>query len=188
MLVSDHPRLDGHTLKVLATHPLRTRLLGRLRTGGPATATTLARDLDTNSGATSYHLRRLAEVDLVTELPDGRGRERWWQATHQIHDWFASDLAGDEEGEDAVLLLRAEHWRLFTEQAEHWMAHEREWSPRWRDLAGAGDVQVRLGPESLAALQEEVYAVLERYMGRGPEEGAPPVNVWMHWLPEGEPS
>src|ERR1035438_7930537 len=48
--------LDSTALAVLA-HPLRSRLLDELRISGPATATTLAAALHTNSGATSYHLR-----------------------------------------------------------------------------------------------------------------------------------
>ena len=54
-------RLDTTSVKVLA-HPLRSRLLGALRLGGPATATALAARLATNSGAASYHLRRMAEA------------------------------------------------------------------------------------------------------------------------------
>ena len=49
----------------MLAHPLRSRLLDELRLSGPATATTLAAVLHTNSGATSYHLRKLAEVALV---------------------------------------------------------------------------------------------------------------------------
>jgi len=56
--------LDARQIRVLA-HPLRFRLLGRLRLDGPATATGLARALETNTGATSYHLRQLADVGLV---------------------------------------------------------------------------------------------------------------------------
>ena len=53
--------LTPESLRVLA-HPLRSRLLAQLRMGGPATATDLAAKLDTNSGATSYHLRKLESV------------------------------------------------------------------------------------------------------------------------------
>jgi DNA-binding transcriptional ArsR family regulator len=68
------------TLKALA-HPLRQRILRQLRHSGEATATTLAAALGENTGATSYHLRRLAEYGLVEEVPGhGRGRERWWRA------------------------------------------------------------------------------------------------------------
>ena len=66
-------RLDSAALKVLA-HPLRSRLLGSLRIGGPATATDLAAALGTNSGATSYHLRKLEAVGLVSRHRRGRGQ------------------------------------------------------------------------------------------------------------------
>ena len=62
-------RPDSRQLRVLA-HPLRSRLLGALRHGGPATATALAARLGTNSGATSYHLRQLAEAGLVEDDPE----------------------------------------------------------------------------------------------------------------------
>ncbi len=56
--------LDATAIKVLA-HPLRSRLLSLLRSAGPATATSLANRIGTNTGATSYHLRKLAGVGLV---------------------------------------------------------------------------------------------------------------------------
>ena len=92
-----YPRLDPTALKVLA-HPLRSRLLGELRLNGPATATTLANVLGTNTGATSYHLRKLASVGLVEETGEGKGRERWWRPTHEMHSWFTSDLDEDPDG------------------------------------------------------------------------------------------
>ncbi|HUG84474.1 MAG TPA: helix-turn-helix domain-containing protein, partial [Euzebya sp.] len=77
--------LDAKQLTTLA-HPLRSRLLTALRQEGPATATPLAKRLGTNSGTTSYHLRKLAEVGLVTDAPDeGDGRDRWWQAASRGH-------------------------------------------------------------------------------------------------------
>src|SRR4051812_49756154 len=69
-------------------HPLRARLLTALRMNGGATATALARELGTNTGATSYHLRKLASVGLVEETEGGRGKERWWRAEiGRAHVW-----------------------------------------------------------------------------------------------------
>jgi DNA-binding transcriptional ArsR family regulator len=74
---------DVEELRALA-HPMRQRILGRLRDSGPATSTTLARDLGENSGIMSYHLRLLAEHDFVREVAGrGQGRERWWEASPQ---------------------------------------------------------------------------------------------------------
>ena len=70
---------DVEELRTLA-HPMRQRILRRLHQAGPATSTTLARDLGENSGIMSYHLRLLAEHDFVREVTGrGQGRERWWQ-------------------------------------------------------------------------------------------------------------
>ena len=71
---------DAAELRALR-HPLRRRMLQTLRRNGPATATALARALGENTGATSYHLRQLAEHGFVEDDPDrGHGRERWWRA------------------------------------------------------------------------------------------------------------
>jgi DNA-binding transcriptional ArsR family regulator len=76
-----HEVRDVEALRVLA-HPMRQRILRYLRRAGPATSTTLARDLGENSGIMSYHLRQLAEHGFVQEIAGhGRGRERWWQVT-----------------------------------------------------------------------------------------------------------
>ena len=67
---------DIGMLKALA-HPRRQAIMQRLSVHGPATSTTLARDLGWNTGATSYHLRELAKYGLVEELPDrAHGREQ----------------------------------------------------------------------------------------------------------------
>lgn len=70
---------DAAELRALR-HPLRRRMLQTLGRSGPATATALARALGENTGATSYHLRRLAEHGFVEDDPErGQGRERWWR-------------------------------------------------------------------------------------------------------------
>jgi DNA-binding transcriptional ArsR family regulator len=71
---------DVEALRVLA-HPMRQRILRYLRQTGPATSTSLAKELGENSGIMSYHLRQLAEYGFVQDVPDrGQGRERWWRA------------------------------------------------------------------------------------------------------------
>jgi len=75
-----HEVREVEAMRVLA-HPTRQRILRYLRQAGPATSTTLAREMGENSGIMSYHLRQLAEYGFVQEIPErGQGRERWWQA------------------------------------------------------------------------------------------------------------
>lgn len=92
--------LDARNLRGLA-HPLRLRMLGLLREGGPATATQLAARLGESSAATSYHLRQLAEYGFVVEDEGrGTGRERWWRAAHRS-SYF--ELSGEEDDEARLL-------------------------------------------------------------------------------------
>ena len=78
---------------------------------GPATATALAATLGTNTGATSYHLRKLAAVGLVEETGEGRGRERWWRAATEMHGWTERDVADDPDGRAASDWLRRHYLR-----------------------------------------------------------------------------
>ena len=129
-------RLDATALKVLA-HPLRSRLLSRLRQGGPATATDLAAELRTNSGATSYHLRRLEAVGLVSDTGDGEGKRRLWRAATDSHQYEPSDFEGDEDAETALNWLVRDYTRHFSEKFEAWLDVESTW-PVGRSVCPSG--------------------------------------------------
>lgn len=161
-------RLDTASLKVLA-HPLRSRLLSTLRRGGPATATTLAAALGTNSGATSYHLRKLESVGLVTDTGEGEGKRRLWRASTDSHQYEPSDFTGDEDAETALNWLVRDYTRHFAEQFERWLDVESTWPPEWRDAAGMSDSFVIATPEQVEQLKAEVDELLTRYrrVGQG---------------------
>ena len=133
--------LDNRQVRVLA-HPLRMRLLGSLRVDGPATATTLAELLGTNTGATSYHLRQLAEVGLVAEDPDrGTGRQRWWQAAHDVSHFDPTDFDDDPDARAAVAVdPGATRCGCWSSLAERWLAAQHDQSPAWRDAFGMSDL------------------------------------------------
>jgi DNA-binding transcriptional ArsR family regulator len=176
-------RLDARALRVLA-HPLRSRLLTALRLDGPATATTLAGALATNTGATSYHLRRLASVGLVEETDAGRGRERWWRASSTAHSWTERDVAGDPDGEAASDWLRRSYLRTFVEGSERWLAVQRDWPIEWREAADWGDALVRVTPAQLVALRDEMQAVLTRFRDPTPDDpAAEAVAVYVQAIP-----
>lgn len=180
-----YTRLDAHALRVLA-HPLRARLLSELRLGGAATATSLAVALDTNTGATSYHLRKLAEVGLVEEAEGGRGRERIWQSAHEMHSWFAGDLSGDSDSEAASAWLQGEAMRQFQESADWWLETQTEWSGEWRDAAGASDYLLDLSAGQLAEMMQALYAVIERYRTAEPGDGAARIFFYLHAFPQSD--
>jgi predicted ArsR family transcriptional regulator len=89
---------DATALRALS-HPVRLRILGLLRIDGPTTATALATRLRLNSGATSYHLRQLAQHGfIVDDDTQGNGRERWWRAAHQSTRTGPEAEESDETG------------------------------------------------------------------------------------------
>jgi len=161
-------RLDAEAVKTLA-HPLRSRLLSALRTGGPATATDLASALATNSGATSYHLRRLESVGLVTDTGDGEGKRRLWRASTESHQWEDGDFVGDEDAETALSWLQRDYSRHLAERYERWLDARDSWPLEWREALGMNDSYVIATAEQLAALNAELDEVVARYrrVGQG---------------------
>ena len=68
---------------------------------GPSTASRLGRLVGESSGATSYHLRQLAEYGFVEEVEgQGTARERWWRARHRMTSWEAADVLAQEGGSE----------------------------------------------------------------------------------------
>lgn len=168
----------------MLAHPLRSRLLSALRSGGPATATTLAEALGTNTGATSYHLRKLAAVGLVTETGEGRGRERWWRAATRSHSWTERGVAADPDAQAAADWLRRHYFQMFAERYSAWLDAESSWPLEWRDAAGGTDDLLHLTHEQLHQLQRDVLALLRRYrQADHPDPGTEQVAVYVHAFP-----
>src|SRR6478609_10071899 len=163
--------LTPESVRVLA-HPLRSRLLGALRRHGPSTATDLATLLGTNSGATSYHLRKLETVGLVSDTGEGEGKRRLWRAATDFHSFYASDFAGDEDSETALNWLSRDYVRHFAAQAERWVDASPSWPPAWQDACGSSDDMVLLTAEQLSAMRDEIGEVVTRYrrVGQGNPE------------------
>jgi len=163
-------RLDATAVRVLA-HPLRSRLLGRLRLEGPATATELAALLSTNTGATSYHLRKLESVGLVVDTLEGEGRRRLWRASTSFHSFNPSDYRDDDDAAAAVGWLQRDYVRRMAERAEHWLDVAERWPAEWVDASGLSDTLVTVTAGQLHACQSELDEVLDRWRSAG--EGDP---------------
>jgi DNA-binding transcriptional ArsR family regulator len=181
----DHIHLDGHALRVLA-HPLRARLLGELRLHGSATATTLAGRLATNTGATSYHLRKLAEVGLVEETAEGHGKERFWRAAQRSHGWQDADVEGDPDGQAASTWLRQHYWRYYMDKVARWEEVRAGWPLEWRDTTGMSDALLTVSPDQLRKLTTELEEVIKRHAAQAddePAEGRQRISLFWHILP-----
>jgi DNA-binding transcriptional ArsR family regulator len=176
-------RLDADAVKVLA-HPLRSRLLTALRRGGPATATELADLLGTNTGATSYHLRKLESVGLVEDTGEGEGKRREWRAASRSHSWATSDFADDEDAEASLSWLTRDYLRQAAERMQGWLDVEHGWPKEWRDAMGSSDDVVEVTAAQAEKLLDELLAVLARYrtIGAG-DPDARQVSLWLMMHP-----
>lgn len=161
-------------LRTLA-HPLRSRILAELRVHGRATASDLARALDTHTGATSYHLRQLESVGLVEDTDTGTGRRRVWEAVAE--DGAALVTAASDGGEQdvddddaqAVDWLALDYLAHFGDRARSWLTEQPAWDPVWQEVCGLEDHTVQVTAEQATALRAELLEVLERYrrVGQG---------------------
>jgi predicted ArsR family transcriptional regulator len=146
-------------LKALS-HPVRLKILGLLRSEGPATATTLAATLGLNTGATSYHLRQLAQHGFVVDdAARGNGRDRWWQAAHQATTTEA-DPHPDRETRETLDAYLQSVAVIHTEQLQGAIEERSVLSDEWRGASTFSDWNLRLTPRRAHALVEALARVL----------------------------
>lgn len=169
--------LDSAQLTALA-HPLRVRLLAALRVDGPSTATRLAERLSSNSGKTSYHLRRLAAVGLVSEDSAlGDDRDRWWRAAHDITTWQPEEFDDDGDAAVAARWLMGHVARNYAIQVENWLATRDGWPEVWARSADMSDLRITLSAARLRDLNDELLAVANRYMLAETDTSAEPTET-----------
>lgn len=158
--------MDVSAVKILA-HPLRSRLLTALREQGAATATDLARELGTNSGATSYHLRRLAEVGLIEDTGEGDAKRRVWAVVPEQAAPIDLDLPDDTDTATAMGWLERDWLRHFTEKFGRWLDVRGAWPQRWHRSTGMNDYLVVVTAQQLDEMHAEIEDVVERYRRSG---------------------
>ena len=162
---------DLRTLRALS-HPRRYAVFQQLSVLGPSTSASLARAMQLNTGATSYHLRELAKYGFVEEYQPqegAHGRERWWRVvpadlrfpppsrqTPQIRELF------DEMNRQAYLADVELFERLRRESSGLGV---------WADafLSSRGTIQV--SPDELSQFFEELIALVNRYKRDGGGDG-----------------
>lgn len=165
--------LSTAQLRVLS-HPTRVTFLRRLRERGPATSRALGREFDLDSGAASYHLRRLEAGGLIVEDASlGTLRERWWRAVSDASQFDPAEH--DDESlarqyvQSVVLTAGDELQRV----AATVPAADSEW------LAGSAfiDQRLSLDGELRRRLRGELMAVIDRYREETAADGAPLTQV-----------
>jgi DNA-binding transcriptional ArsR family regulator len=149
-------------LKALS-HVGRLRMLGLLRSEGPATATTLAARLGLNSGATSYHLRQLEKHGFVVEDSErGNARDRWWRAAHSTTQTDSTDITTPEEHDTYDAYLQAVV--LYQQDRLQRSLEERRLLPdSWRNAGDMSDFALRLTAGRAEELVRAVHALIEDF-------------------------
>lgn len=174
--------LDAVSLKALA-HPLRVRLLGLLREGGPSTATALAGRLGESSGTTSYHLRQLAGAGFVVEDTErGNARERWWRAAQQSTRLESTDWPDDPATKAALDVYLGAVVDASAARVSEFLAEQDSWPRKWQDAFTVSDFVLSLTATELRRLNEEAERLVESYR-RPPRKGDERVVVQMQSFP-----
>ncbi len=145
------------------SHPTRLKMLMMLRLEGPATATRLAQELKLNTGATSYHLRQLAEHGFIVEDSErGDGRDRWWKAAHQSTLAHLEGRTSEDEAESAEAYLQSVAL-LYTETLMQYVAERRHLPLPWQKASTTSDWHLRLTPERADQLTQALFSLVEEW-------------------------
>jgi DNA-binding transcriptional ArsR family regulator len=140
-------------------HPLRMRILDALRADGPSTASRLAAALGESSGATSYHLRVLADAGVIEEVPDrGNARERWWRRAAPLY--IPTDAEGPTE-RAVEMAARAMQMEREEEAVQRFVGEYDGVPAEWRRAAFTGSAVVYVTPDELEQFGLEYLARLE---------------------------
>ena len=169
-------------LKALS-HPVRVRMLGMLRVDGPATATSLAERLGLNTGATSYHLRQLAQHGLIVDDESrGNGRDRWWKAAHDA-TMTRSDMVQDEAGAEAMDAYLQSVVVVMTQMLQRAIEERPVLPDEWRRASTFSDWVIKLTPARARALIDSMGADLESFEEDTEDPSAADFVIQVHGFP-----
>ncbi|GGL22402.1 ArsR/SmtB family transcription factor [Nocardia jinanensis] len=152
---------DPAALRALA-HPLRQRILRALAENGPATSTALGALLGENTGATSYHLRQLAEHGFIEEAPElAKGKERWWRSPAKDLR-YRMDREQSPEVRELLEGLFAQHLAEDIEMFQRFEA-ERAGLGEWADIMPFSRGAIYATPAEIEEFFEDYLTLLKRF-------------------------
>jgi DNA-binding transcriptional ArsR family regulator len=163
---------DPRVMRALA-HPARIEIVEYLNdTGAVVTATECAGLVGLSPSATSYHLRELAKYGLVEQAPSrGDGRERVWRSTG---NGLRIDADPEQPGAAAASRTLID---LYLERdlarVRHWIEHQAEQPPDWRDSSTLMGHRLLLTADELRTLNEKVHELVSPYKLRERQAEAP---------------
>jgi DNA-binding transcriptional ArsR family regulator len=160
--ISDLKLTDARQIHAVA-HPVRLAILDHLRDRETATATDCSAVVGESVQSCAYHLRTLARLGLVEEVPGADGRERPWRLR-------ATGLSVPKEIQGASPKLRAA-WRALRGRVverdidllRRFLENEETFTPEQHSASTVRNMTLFATPEELHALADEVSALLRRY-------------------------
>ena len=182
-------RIDARSLRGLA-HPLRMQILELLQLDGPATSTGLSARLGESTGTISWHLRLLADHGYIEEEVDrGTKRERWWRVPKGQTVLNPADFRDDPETSGALKVYLQQLVQQYFDRVQRYVAED--WPGEWQHAAALSDWRdLRLTPEKLLALNDELTAVIDRHIEaskshneQAADERAMPIVVQLQSFP-----
>lgn len=162
--------LTAAELRTLA-HPLRIRIMMHLGANpAPMTSAGLGRALGESTGATSYHLRQLAKLGLIEEVPDyGTARERGWRLGFRGLS-LVPDSNRDAGSQSAL-------WSLFSAVISHddevtarFLRERASYPPVWRDAFRFVNYTLHVRPDEVDEVSARIQDVLADYVRHEPDE------------------
>lgn len=157
---------EARALSAMA-HPLRARILDALTVDGPSNASALAARTGQAVGNVSHHLKVLAQAQLVEEAPElaHDRRERWWRLTSPATRWSTAEFADDPAAVGAALAAERLNLTRQFDRARDWLDAV-EPGGKWDDASFAMQRWLRLSPDELLELTDELLGVLDRWATR----------------------
>ena len=153
-----NPR-EAAVLRALS-NPVRHAILDRLGRGR-ATGTNLARELDSNTGVMSYHLRELAKAGLV-ELEETRGRAQFWRLSAVDVRFRDPHQSADPEAAQSTIDARLSG---LATAVDHYVART-DLEPAWREAALFSHSSLELTAVELAEFTSAYLGLLSRWSSR----------------------
>ena len=171
---------DAKALSAMA-NPFRSRMMDALKVDGPSTASALATRTGQAVGSASHHLKVLHEAGLVEEAPElaKDRRERWWRLVDAGTRWSRADFADDTAAVTAAYAAEALTLQRQFERTQEWNANA-DSAPEWDASAFATQNWMRLSPDELTDVANEIIDVLLRWSSRPvPDDGVERESVYV---------
>jgi len=177
--------LTGQDIKAFykaLSNPVRRDILSYLGQHAEANSTSVAKALGESTGTTSYHLRKLADLNLIAEIEErSNGRERWWKSLMKdIYTPPGLEMTPDER-EAAIKLgaLKMSHDLSLVVSAYTGYDDADGWNQIYRS-------GLHLTKEQSASFVEGYQALVWKYVsepGRHPQ-GARQMAIRLYVLPD----